>query len=33
MYRRTLQTVAPQSAFETTPCACMRVDSVEVVHG
>lgn len=33
MYRRTLQSVAPQRAFESTPCACMRFDSAEVAYG
>lgn len=33
MYRRTLQTVAPLGAFETTPCACVRIAAMEVTHG
>lgn len=33
MYCRTLQTVAPHGAFDTTPCASVRLDGMEVAHG
>lgn len=33
MYCRTLQTVAPHGAFDTTPCTRVRLDGMEVAHG
>ena len=33
MHCRTLQTVAPQGALETTPCTSVRLHSMEVAHG
>lgn len=33
MHCSSLQTVAPQGAFETTPCTSVRLNGMEVSHG